>query len=137
MLIIQFPTVFKSPLFVCYRMIQHLQSQLTDVSYSDPHCILIPTVFVCYRTIQHLQSQLTVTVCYSDVSLIKMCIFRSPLYSDPHCICLLQDDSTFTITVDGKTFHFQAQDSQERERWIRALEDTVVRHNQYRHRSLR
>ena len=30
-----------------------------------------------------------------------------------------QDDSTFTITVDGKTFHFQAQDSEERERWIR------------------
>ena len=27
---------------------------------------------------------------------------------------------------------FQAQDSEERERWIRALEDTVVRHNQLR-----
>ena len=38
-----------------------------------------------------------------------------------------QDDATFTITVDGKTFHFQAQDSEERERWIRALEDTVLR----------
>ena len=43
-----------------------------------------------------------------------------------------QDDATFTITVDGKTFHFQAQDSHERERWIRALEDTVMRHNQTR-----
>ena len=40
-----------------------------------------------------------------------------------------EDDATFTITVDGKTFHFQAQDSQERERWIRALEDTVLKHN--------
>jgi len=40
-----------------------------------------------------------------------------------------EDDSTFTITVDNKTFHFQAKDSEERERWIRALEDTVVRHN--------
>ena len=44
-------------------------------------------------------------------------------------LILLQDDATFTITVDGKTFHFQAQDSQERERWIRALEDTVLKHN--------
>ena len=40
-----------------------------------------------------------------------------------------EDDSTFTVTVDNKTFHFQAKDSEERERWIRALEDTVVRHN--------
>lgn len=40
-----------------------------------------------------------------------------------------EDDSTFTITVDNKTFHFQAKDSEEREKWIRALEDTVVRHN--------
>ena len=47
----------------------------------------------------------------------------------------LQDDATFTITVDGKTFHFQAQDSQEREKWIRALEDTVLRHNQTRRMS--
>ena len=38
-----------------------------------------------------------------------------------------EDDSTFTITVDNKTFHFQAKDSEERERWIRALEDTVLR----------
>merc|ERR1711962_1936013 len=46
-----------------------------------------------------------------------------------------EDDATFTITVDGKTFHFQAQDSEERERWIRALEDTVLRHNQTRRTS--
>ncbi len=39
-----------------------------------------------------------------------------------------EDDATFTITVDGKTFHFQAQDAQERERWIRALEETVSFH---------
>ena len=40
-----------------------------------------------------------------------------------------EDDSTFTITVDNKTFHFQAKDSEERESWIRALEETIVRHN--------
>ncbi|KAK7788254.1 hypothetical protein R5R35_000764 [Gryllus longicercus] len=39
-----------------------------------------------------------------------------------------EDDSTFTITVDGKTFHFQARDAEERERWIRGLEDTILRH---------
>ncbi|XP_045623888.1 oxysterol-binding protein-related protein 9 isoform X2 [Procambarus clarkii] len=38
------------------------------------------------------------------------------------------DDSTFTITVDAKTFHFQAHDPDEREKWIRGLEDTIVRH---------
>jgi len=40
-----------------------------------------------------------------------------------------EDDSTFTVTVDNKTFHFQAKDSEERESWIRALEETIVRHN--------
>ena len=45
-----------------------------------------------------------------------------------------EDDSTFTITVDNKTFHFQAKDSEERERWIRGLEDTVLRHNQLKRR---
>ncbi|KAI8419801.1 hypothetical protein MSG28_008452 [Choristoneura fumiferana] len=50
-----------------------------------------------------------------------------------------EDDSTFTITVDHKTFHFQvglkyivtktlARDGSERERWVRALEDTILRH---------
>ncbi|XP_052755654.1 oxysterol-binding protein-related protein 9 isoform X1 [Galleria mellonella] len=39
-----------------------------------------------------------------------------------------EDDSTFTITVDHKTFHFQARDGLERERWVRALEDTISRH---------
>lgn len=39
-----------------------------------------------------------------------------------------EDDSTFTITVDGKQFHFQARDTDERERWLRALEDTILRH---------
>ncbi|XP_039276085.1 oxysterol-binding protein-related protein 9 [Nilaparvata lugens] len=38
------------------------------------------------------------------------------------------DDSTFTITVDSKTFHFQARDKDEREKWIRCLEDTNLRH---------
>nr|XP_018903713.1 PREDICTED: oxysterol-binding protein-related protein 9 [Bemisia tabaci] len=40
----------------------------------------------------------------------------------------LEDDSTFTITVDSKTFHFQARDAEEREKWIRCLEDTILRH---------
>ncbi|GLV39794.1 uncharacterized protein CBL_08140 [Carabus blaptoides fortunei] len=39
-----------------------------------------------------------------------------------------EDDSTFTITVDHKTFHFQARDAAEREKWVRALEDTILRH---------
>ncbi|KAG7301726.1 hypothetical protein JYU34_014713 [Plutella xylostella] len=39
-----------------------------------------------------------------------------------------EDDSTFTITVDHKTFHFQARDGSERESWVRALEDTISRH---------
>ncbi|XP_025832138.1 oxysterol-binding protein-related protein 9 [Agrilus planipennis] len=39
-----------------------------------------------------------------------------------------EDDSTFTITVDHKTFHFQARDAEEREKWVRALEDTIYRH---------
>ncbi|CAH1244096.1 OSBPL9 [Branchiostoma lanceolatum] len=41
-----------------------------------------------------------------------------------------EDDSTFTINCDGKTFHFQARDADERERWISALEDTITRHSQ-------
>ncbi|XP_035825242.1 oxysterol-binding protein-related protein 9 isoform X2 [Aplysia californica] len=36
-----------------------------------------------------------------------------------------EDDSTFTITVDHKTFHFQARDEEERERWIEALESAI------------
>ncbi|CAD7077365.1 unnamed protein product [Hermetia illucens] len=39
-----------------------------------------------------------------------------------------QEDNTFTITVDHKTFHFQARDSDEREKWVRRLEDTIRRH---------
>uniref|UniRef100_A0A8D1FGM5 Oxysterol-binding protein n=1 Tax=Sus scrofa TaxID=9823 RepID=A0A8D1FGM5_PIG len=35
---------------------------------------------------------------------------------------------TFTITVDQKTFHFQARDADEREKWIHALEETILRH---------
>uniref|UniRef100_A0A6M2DN08 Oxysterol-binding protein n=1 Tax=Xenopsylla cheopis TaxID=163159 RepID=A0A6M2DN08_XENCH len=41
-----------------------------------------------------------------------------------------EDDSTFTITVDHKTFHFQARDGEEREKWVRALEDTILRHSE-------
>ncbi|XP_057323521.1 oxysterol-binding protein-related protein 9 isoform X7 [Microplitis mediator] len=45
-----------------------------------------------------------------------------------------EDDSTFTITTssskdDPKTFHFQTRNSDERERWVRALEDTILRHS--------
>lgn len=39
-----------------------------------------------------------------------------------------QDVNTFTITVDHKTFHFQAKDAEEREKWVRRLEDTILRH---------
>lgn len=39
-----------------------------------------------------------------------------------------EDDSTFTITVDHKTFHFQARDAGEREKWVQALEDTIFKH---------
>nr|XP_022314763.1 oxysterol-binding protein-related protein 9-like isoform X2 [Crassostrea virginica] len=40
-----------------------------------------------------------------------------------------EDDSTFTITVDQKTFHFQARDAEEREKWVNALEITILRHS--------
>uniref|UniRef100_A0A8D8WKR0 Oxysterol-binding protein-related protein 9 n=1 Tax=Cacopsylla melanoneura TaxID=428564 RepID=A0A8D8WKR0_9HEMI len=39
-----------------------------------------------------------------------------------------QDDSTFTITVDSKTFHFQAKNSVERETWVTYLQETILRH---------
>lgn len=39
-----------------------------------------------------------------------------------------QDYNTFTITVDHKTFHFQAKDGEEREKWVRRLENTILRH---------
>lgn len=44
-----------------------------------------------------------------------------------------QDVNTFTITVDHKTFHFQARDGEEREKWVRHLEDTIAR-STYRYR---
>ncbi|CAB4026774.1 Hypothetical predicted protein, partial [Paramuricea clavata] len=40
-----------------------------------------------------------------------------------------EDDSTFTISCDQKTFHFQARDAEEREKWIGALETTVMTHS--------
>ncbi|XP_033992068.1 oxysterol-binding protein-related protein 9 isoform X7 [Trematomus bernacchii] len=39
-----------------------------------------------------------------------------------------EDDSTFTITVDQTDFPFQARDADEREKWIHALEGTILRH---------
>lgn len=36
-----------------------------------------------------------------------------------------EDNLTFTVTVDSKTFHFQARTRADRELWIRALEDTI------------
>ncbi|OWA53479.1 putative Oxysterol-binding protein-related protein 9 [Hypsibius exemplaris] len=36
-----------------------------------------------------------------------------------------EDDSTFTVKVDHKTFHFQARDADEREQWTRALEVVI------------
>ncbi|XP_014227981.1 oxysterol-binding protein-related protein 9 isoform X2 [Trichogramma pretiosum] len=48
-----------------------------------------------------------------------------------------EDDSTFTITTssskdDPKTFHFQTRNGEERERWVRGLEDTILRHSHAR-----
>ncbi|KAL0118802.1 hypothetical protein PUN28_009458 [Cardiocondyla obscurior] len=48
-----------------------------------------------------------------------------------------EDDSTFTITTnsckdDPKTFHFQTRNGEERERWVHALEDTILRHSHTR-----
>ena len=40
-----------------------------------------------------------------------------------------EDDSTFTLSVDQKTFHFQARDGDEREKWIQGLENTILRHS--------
>ncbi|CAG0913599.1 unnamed protein product [Notodromas monacha] len=45
-----------------------------------------------------------------------------------------EDNATFTITVDGKVFHFQAASEIDKEKWVRALEDTIVRHAQSRYR---
>ncbi|XP_039258710.2 oxysterol-binding protein-related protein 9-like [Styela clava] len=44
-----------------------------------------------------------------------------------------EDDSTFTITVDQKIFHFQARDREEREQWVSSLEDTITRHSKRLH----
>jgi len=41
-----------------------------------------------------------------------------------------EDESTFTIRCDQKIFHFQARDLEEREKWIGALEETILRHTQ-------
>ncbi|CAG0905503.1 unnamed protein product, partial [Cyprideis torosa] len=43
-------------------------------------------------------------------------------------------ECTFTITVDGKIFHFKAKDSRDSEKWIRALEDTILRHGRMTYR---
>ena len=32
-----------------------------------------------------------------------------------------EDDSTFTITCDHRTFHFQARDGDERTRWVQVI----------------
>ncbi|XP_071120773.1 oxysterol-binding protein-related protein 9-like isoform X1 [Mytilus edulis] len=40
-----------------------------------------------------------------------------------------EDDSTFTLSVDQKTFHFQARDGDEREKWIQGLENSILRHS--------
>nr|CDS33023.2 oxysterol binding protein 9 [Hymenolepis microstoma] len=34
-----------------------------------------------------------------------------------------EDDSTFTITVDSKVFHFQARNAEERQQWLDALQE--------------
>ena len=42
-----------------------------------------------------------------------------------------EDDSTFTITVDQKVFHFQARHADERKQWASSLEDTIKRHSHH------
>lgn len=39
-----------------------------------------------------------------------------------------EDDSTFTITCDHRTFHFQARDAEERTQWVKCLEETITSH---------
>lgn len=41
-----------------------------------------------------------------------------------------EDDSTFTITVDQKTFHFQAKHADEKEQWIQYLESSISKLSQ-------
>ncbi|ESO12249.1 hypothetical protein HELRODRAFT_105256 [Helobdella robusta] len=41
-----------------------------------------------------------------------------------------EDDSTFTITVDQKTFHFQAKHADEKEQWINCLESSIMKISQ-------
>ncbi|CAF0802555.1 unnamed protein product [Rotaria sordida] len=36
-----------------------------------------------------------------------------------------EDDSTFTIRSHGKTFHFQARDAEERQKWLSNLEEAI------------
>ncbi|GAB1607369.1 oxysterol-binding protein-related protein 9-like isoform X1 [Argonauta hians] len=42
-----------------------------------------------------------------------------------------EEYSTFTITANQKTFHFQARDADEREKWIKSLENTILRHTHF------
>lgn len=44
-----------------------------------------------------------------------------------------EEDGNFTITTDSKTFHFQARNSSEREVWVTALENTILRHAPFYH----
>ncbi|KAL5104817.1 Oxysterol-binding protein-related protein 9 [Taenia crassiceps] len=41
-----------------------------------------------------------------------------------------EDDSTFTITVDSKVFHFQARNAEERQRWLDALQEARDLHTE-------
>lgn len=48
-----------------------------------------------------------------------------------------EDDCTFTIHVDNKTYHFQAQNTEEREQWVHMLESCIRRlHQPVRHLEL-
>ncbi len=40
-----------------------------------------------------------------------------------------EDDITFTITVDDKTFHLQARNLDEREKWVTVIEKTIRQHS--------
>lgn len=38
-----------------------------------------------------------------------------------------EDDCAFTITAEQKTYHFQAKDSEERDRWLQMLENVIAK----------
>jgi hypothetical protein len=42
-----------------------------------------------------------------------------------------EDDITFTIKVDDKTFHLQARNLDEREKWVSKIEELIELHSNF------